>query len=82
MAVQLERPEQAGAELQALVSHEDCSADLCLDALSAVIQGSCCSALKPAADIVLERFAGDGTAPQHKVCALLNALYMLLELFY
>lgn len=82
MAMQLERPEQAEAELQALVSHRSVSADLCLEALSTVIQESRCSALKPAADILLGRFAEDATAPQHKVRGLLTASYMRLRLCY
>jgi len=60
-ALQLEQPEQADAELLALVGHKDASAALCLAGLSAVLKLPGCCALKPAADIILERFATDAT---------------------
>ena len=60
-ALQLEQPEQADAELLALAGHKDASAALCLAGLSAVLKLPGCSALKPAADIILERFATDAT---------------------
>ena len=60
-ALQLEQPEQADAELLALAGHKDVSAALCLAGISAVLKLPGCSALKPAADIILERFATDTT---------------------
>ncbi len=70
--LQLKKPEQADAELLALVLHKDASAALCLAALSAALKAPCCSALKSAADIVLERFAEDATVPLRLVQALLG----------
>ncbi|CAL5220282.1 g2267 [Coccomyxa viridis] len=71
--LQLKKPEQADAELLALVLHKDASAALCLEALSAALKAPCCSALKPSAGIVLERFADDATVPLRLVQALLSA---------
>ncbi|CAL5220290.1 g2275 [Coccomyxa viridis] len=71
--IQLDRPEEADAELLALVLHKDASAALCLASLTAVLEAPGCSALKPAADIVLERFAEDATVPLRLVQALLGA---------
>ncbi len=73
MPLQLDRPEEADAELLALVLHKDASAALCLASLTAVLEAPGCSALKPAADIVLERFAEDATVPLRLVQALLGA---------
>ena len=73
MAPQLEQPEQADAELLALVAHKDASAALCLAGLSAVVQAPRCSALKPGADIVLERFAEDHTVPLRMLEVLLGS---------
>ena len=71
--LQLKQPEQADAELLALVAHKDASAVLCLAALSAVLQAPRCSALRHAADLVLERFAEDATMPVRLVRACLGA---------
>ena len=71
--MQLEGTDQADAELLELVLHKDASAELCLAALSAALKAPRCSALKSAADIVLERFAGDATVPLRLVQALLSA---------
>ncbi len=73
MALQLGEPDQADAELLALVTHKNASAALCLGALLVVIQSPSCSALKPAAGILLERFAEDATVPLHMVQELLGA---------
>ena len=73
LALQLEKPAQANAELLALVSHKDASAALGLAALSAVLQAPCCNAVKPAIDHVLERFAEDATVAVSLVQALLGA---------
>ena len=80
--LQLEQPDQAAAELLALVEHKDASADLCLEALSAIIQETRCGALKPAADVMMERFAEDASVPQVEVRALCIALRMSRELRY
>lgn len=61
--LQLDEPEQADAELLALAAHTDASLALCLEGLSAVIALPCCGALKPAADLILERFGQDATVP-------------------
>ncbi len=71
--VQLDRSEQADAELLALVMHKDASAKLCLAALSAALKAPRCSALKPAADIVLQRCAEDAAVPLRLVQTLLGA---------
>ena len=71
--MQLEGTDQADAELLELVLHKDASAELCLAALSAALKAPRCIALKSAADIVLERFAGDATVPLRLVQALLSA---------
>ena len=73
MALQLGEPDQADAELLALVTHKDASAALCLGAFLVAVQSSGCSALKPAVDILLERFAEDATVPLHMVQELLGA---------
>ena len=73
MAPQLEQPEQADAELLTLVAHRDASAALCLAGLSAVLQQPRCGALKPAADIVLERFARDAAVALRLVEVLLGS---------
>ena len=70
--MQLEGTDQADAELLALVLHKDASAERCLAALSAALKAPRCSALKSAADIVLERFAEDATVPLRLVQALLK----------
>ena len=73
MIPQLEQPEQADGELLALVAHRDASAALCLAGLSAVLQQPRCGALKPAADIVLERFARDAAVALRLVEVLLGS---------
>ncbi|CAL5220263.1 g2244 [Coccomyxa viridis] len=70
--MQTEGTDQADAELLALVLHKDAFAERCLAALSAALKAPRCSALKSAADIVLERFAEDATVPLRLVQALLN----------
>ena len=64
--------EGTDAELLALVLHKDVSAEQCLAALSGALKAPHCSALKAAADIVLERFAEDATVPLRLVQAFLN----------
>ena len=71
--MQLEGTDQADADLLALVLQKDASAELCLAALSAALEAPRCSALKSAADIVMERFAEDATVPLRFVEALLEA---------
>ena len=71
--MQLEGTDQADAELLAAVLQKDASAELCLAALSAALKAPRCSALKSAADIVMERFAEDATVPLRIVEALLEA---------
>ena len=74
MALQLGEAEQADAELLALVAHKDACASLCLAGFSAAIREPRCNAMKPAADILLERFAEDATVPLRMVQTLLGAI--------
>ena len=71
--MQLVGTDKADAELLAAVQHKDASAEQCLAALSAALKAPGCIAVKPAADAVMERFAGDGTVPLRFVEALLKA---------
>ena len=73
MALQLGQKEQAEAELLALLKHKGASAAQCLAGLSAFAQNPRCSALKPAVDTMLERFAEEVTVPVRMVDALLGA---------
>ena len=73
MALQLDQPEQADAELLAMVAHKDATLAQCLEAVSAVVGAPGCGALKPAVDIILERFAKDTSTPLRLVEILLSA---------
>ncbi|CAL5220288.1 g2273 [Coccomyxa viridis] len=70
--IQLDQLQEAHAKLVALVLHKDASAALCLTALSAAIQAPRCSPLRPAADMMLQRFAEDAAVPLSIVEALLE----------
>ncbi|KAK9845263.1 hypothetical protein WJX81_001585 [Elliptochloris bilobata] len=68
--LQLDRIQDAEKELQAILSNQDASKALCLDALSAVSKQHCTSALHSAIDMVLNRFTDDPAF----VCSLANVL--------
>lgn len=68
----MEQHEEAEAELLALAGHQDASLAMCLQALAAAAgQARTSGALKAAAEIILERFAADATAPLRIVELLL-----------
>ena len=79
--MQLDQPEQADAELLAMVAHKDATLAQCLEALSAVVGAPGCGALEPAVDIVLERFAKGTSAPLRLVEILLSAEAQAREAF-
>lgn len=71
-ALQLEQHEEAEAELLALAGHQGASLAMCLQALAAAAgRARTGGALKAAAEIILDRFAADSTAPLHIVELLL-----------
>ena len=71
-APQLEQHEEAEAELLALAGHQDASLAMCLHALAAATgRARTGGALKAAAEIILDRFAADATAPLRIVELLL-----------
>ena len=71
-APQLEQHKEAEAELLALAGHQDASLAMCLQALAAAAgQARTGGALKAAAEIILDRFAADATAPLRIVELLL-----------
>ena len=71
--MQLDQPEQADAELLAMVAHKDATFAQCLEAVSAAVDAPDCGALKPAVDIILEGFAKDTSTPLRLAEILLSA---------